>query len=231
MIRHSHHLLAWSRRAVALCALALSLPLGAAERGTGDLGLIIERAAGSVQIIETTGNTALGRVEGLGDLSHASVVFSRDGRYGFVFGRDGGLSKVDLLQMRLVGRVEQAGNSIGGAISQDGRVVAVANYEPGGVRLFDSATLAPLAEIPATYGADGKRSKVIGLVDAPGQRFVFSLWDAGEIWDPACCTWSTSRAAARSGSRCAIRIRSWSMTPRPSRRSPGSPPTSRAGSS
>ncbi len=181
MISQSHHRLGWSR-AVALCALALSLPLGAAERGTGDLGVIIERAAGSVQIIETTGNTALGRVEGLGDLSHASVVFSRDARYAFVFGRDGGLSKVDLLQMRLVGRVEQAGNSIGGAISQDGRVVAVANYEPGGVRLFDSATLAPLAEIPATYGANGKRSKVIGLVDAPGQRFVFSLWDAGEIW-------------------------------------------------
>ena len=75
----------------------------------------------------------------------------------------------------------QGGNSIGGAISQDGRLVAVSNYEPGGVRVFDAATLAQVADIPATYG-NGQLSKVIGLVDAPGQRFVFSLWDAGEIW-------------------------------------------------
>ncbi|MHA1600714.1 MAG: cytochrome D1 domain-containing protein, partial [Alphaproteobacteria bacterium] len=29
---------------------------------------------------------------------------------------------------------------------------------------------------------DGVRSKVVGLVDAPGNRFVFTLYDAGEIW-------------------------------------------------
>ena len=28
----------------------------------------------------------------------------------------------------------------------------------------------------------GKRSRVVGLVDAPGQRFVFSLFDTDEIW-------------------------------------------------
>ncbi len=163
--------------------LSLLLPLQSfAERGTGDLGLFIERASGSVQLIETSGNTALGRIEGLGDLSHASVVFSRDERYAFVFGRDGGLSKVDLLEKRLVKRIQQGGNSIGGAISQDGRLVAVSNYAPGGVRIFDTETLDLVADIPATYGERGERSKVVGLVDAPGNRFVFSLWDAGEIW-------------------------------------------------
>jgi protein NirF len=29
---------------------------------------------------------------------------------------------------------------------------------------------------------DGSSSKVVGLVDAPGNRFVFSLYDANEIW-------------------------------------------------
>ncbi|MBM3561003.1 MAG: protein nirF, partial [Alphaproteobacteria bacterium] len=149
-------------------------------RGTGDLGIVVERAAGSVLVIDTSERRVLGRVEGLGDLSHASAVFSRDQRYAYVFGRDGGLTKVDLLARRIAGRVVQAGNSIGGAISGDGRVVAVANYEPGGVRLFDSATLAPLAEIPATVW--GERSKVVGLEDAPGRRFTFSLFEAGEIW-------------------------------------------------
>lgn len=151
-------------------------------RGTGDLGIVIERASGSVQVIETSNNTSLGSIEGLGDLSHASAVYSRDGRFAYVFGRDGGLTRLDLLSMKIDKRVIQAGNSIGGAISQDGRLVAVSNYEPGGVKIFDAATLKLVADIPAVYGNNKQQSKVIGLVDAPGQQFVFSLWDAGEIW-------------------------------------------------
>jgi len=150
-------------------------------RGTGDLGMVIERANGSVQLVSTTERAAIGRVAGLGDLSHASVVYSRDGRYGYVFGRDGGLTKVDLLRGRIDRRVVQSGNSIGGAISQDGTLVAVANYVPGGVRVFRADTLELVADIPAAYG-DGKLSKVVGIEDAPGNRFVFSLFDAGEIW-------------------------------------------------
>ena len=151
-------------------------------RGTGDLGIVIERASGSIQVIETTGRTSLCTIKGLGDLSHASAGFSRDERFAFVFGRDGGLTKVDLLACEIARRIVQAGNSIGGAISQDGRLVAVSNYQPGGIKVFDSDTLDLVADIPATYGADGARSKVVGLVDAPGNRLVFSLYDAGEIW-------------------------------------------------
>jgi protein NirF len=167
-----------------LPTLAFGLLTGspAAARGTGDLGLVIERASSSVQIIETSGNTSIGRIEGLGDLSHASIVYSRDGRYGYVFGRDGGLSKLDILNAELVGRTLQSGNSIGGAISQDGRLIAVSNYKPGGVKVFDADTLALVADIPATFGDTQQRSKVIGLVDAPEHKFVFALWDAGEIW-------------------------------------------------
>ncbi|MCB1481434.1 MAG: protein nirF [Rhodobiaceae bacterium] len=157
---------------------------GAAElRGTGDLGLVIERATGSVLIVDTTHHEQIARVEGLGDLSHASAVFSRDERYAYVFGRDGGLTKIDMLEHVVVKRIMQAGNSIGGAISDDGTLVAVSNYEPGGVRVFDSETLELIADIPAAWGKDGKNlSKTIGLVDVPGRSFVFSLWDAGETW-------------------------------------------------
>ncbi len=150
-------------------------------RGTGDLGMVIERANGSVQLVSTTERAAIGRVAGLGDLSHASVVYSRDGRYGYVFGRDGGLTKLDLLRGRIDRRVVQSGNAIGGAISQDGTLLAVANYVPGGVRVFRADTLELVADIPAAYG-EGKLSKVVGIEDAPGNRFVFSLFDAGEIW-------------------------------------------------
>jgi protein NirF len=155
--------------------------IGAAPRGTGDLGIVIERANGAVLVVETTGHRVLGRIEGLGDLSHASAVFSRDERYAYVFGRDGGLSKIDLLAMRIDKRIVQAGNAIGGAISDDGTLVAASNYDPGGVKVFDAVTLAEVAAIPA-IGANGKASKTVGLVDIPGRRFVYTLYDAGEIW-------------------------------------------------
>ena len=166
-------------------ALAGCLLLGlagcATPRGSGDLGLVIERAAGRVQVVNTSQPRSLATIAGLGDLSHASLVYSRDARYAYVFGRDGGLTKVDLLCRRIDKRVLQSGNAIGGAISQDGRLIAVSNYTPGGVKVFDAATLEALADIPAVYGS-GQHSKVVGLVDAPGNRFVFSLYDAGEIW-------------------------------------------------
>lgn len=166
---------------LSLALLALAGCAGPPLRGTGDLGVVVERSAGRLALIETSTGSLLDRIEGLGDLSHASVVFSRDERFAFVFGRDGGLTKVDLLERRIAKRVVQAGNSIGGAIGQDGSWVAVANYEPGGVKIFDSATLDLLADIPA-IGADGKRSKVVGIAEAGEGRLVYSLYDAGEIW-------------------------------------------------
>ncbi|WP_417791498.1 cytochrome D1 domain-containing protein [Stutzerimonas xanthomarina] len=174
------------KRPSLLLAVA-SLLLGACTqqplRGTGDLGVVVERATGALQIIETSGQSRLARVEGLGDLSHASVVFSRDERFAYVFGRDGGLTKVDLLRQRIDRRVVQGGNSIGGAISQDGKLIAVGNYEPGGVKVFDAETLELVADIPATPLADGSRnSRVVGVLDAPGRRFIYSLFDTHETW-------------------------------------------------
>ena len=160
---------------VSISAILLGVAQAQEPRATGDLGVVVERASGSLLIIDQSEHAAIGRVEGLGDLSHASVVFSADARFAFVFGRDGGLTKVDLLTQSIAARVMQSGNAIGGAISDDGQLVAVSNYEPGGVRVFDAATLAMVADI--TTG-----SKTIGLVDAPGRRFVFTLWDAGETW-------------------------------------------------
>lgn len=159
-------------------------------RGTGDMGIVIERAAGSLKVVDTSNHSELFQVTGLGDLSHASAVYSRDARYVYIFGRDGGLTKVDILCGKIVKRVVQGGNSIGGAISQDGALIAVSNYEPGGVKIFSSDDLSLVADIPATAIANGKQSKTVGLVDAPGQRFVVSLYDSGESWiidmsDPA----------------------------------------------
>lgn len=176
-------------KGAALAGGLMSLPDRASasceRRGTGDLGIVVERATGSVIIVDTTKRVALGRVEGLGDLSHASAVFSRCERYAYVFGRDGGLTKLDLLDMRVDKRVIQAGNAIGGAISDDGRLVAASNYDPGGIKVFDAETLAEVASVPA-IGASGKPSKTVGLADLPGRKFIYTLYDAGEIWIADC---------------------------------------------
>ncbi len=158
-----------------LAATLMMTTAQAEPTATGDLGLVIERAKGSVLLVDQSDRAALARIEGLGDLSHASLVYSPDERFAYVFGRDGGLTKVDIVTRQIVNRVVQAGNAIGGAISDDGKLVAVSNYEPGGVRVFDADTLEMVADIPT-------ESKTIGLVDAPGRRFVFTMWDTGETW-------------------------------------------------
>ncbi|WP_209507048.1 MULTISPECIES: cytochrome D1 domain-containing protein [unclassified Ruegeria] len=160
---------------LSLAATLMMTTAQAEPMATGDLGLVIERASGSVLLVDQSDRAALARIEGLGDLSHASLVYSPDERFAYVFGRDGGLTKVDIVTRQIVNRVVQSGNAIGGAISDDGTLVAVSNYEPGGVRVFDAQTLEMVADIPTG-------SKTIGLVDAPGRRFVFTMWDTGETW-------------------------------------------------
>jgi protein NirF len=166
------------------CALAalmmFCLPFGVMAQttggmATGDLGLVIERASGSLVVIDRSDRAAIGRIEGLGDLSHASLTYGPDERFAYVFGRDGGLSKVDILERKVVARTIQAGNSIGGAISDDGQLIAVSNYEPGGIKVFDADTLELVADIPAA-------GKTVGLVDVPGRRFAWAVWDTGEVF-------------------------------------------------
>ncbi|RMF19071.1 MAG: protein nirF [Candidatus Dadabacteria bacterium] len=154
------------------CSTIATLP---PDAGTASLGVVIERADGAVTVIDFWREQVLGRIDGLGDLSHASVVFSPDARYAYVFGRDGGLTKLDLVARKIAARTMQSGNSIGGAISCDGHIIAVSNYKPGGVRFFRASDLAPLGRHDA--------GRTVGLVDAAPCRFVASDMDNGAIWE------------------------------------------------
>lgn len=177
---------------VFLILLALSLPRqsSADERrwGTASLVVVIERQAGSVLIIDSSRHELLGRISGLGNLTHATVKFSPDARYAYVIGREAQVSKIDLLALKLVKQVDGGKLGIGGVISQDGKYVILSNYVPGEVRILDADTLELVKSIPALYTdageKDGKElpSRVVGLVDAPGNLLVFSLMDANSIW-------------------------------------------------
>ena len=76
---------------LAACATAQAPP----RAGSGDLGVVVGRASGTLSVVDTSQRSVLGRIDGLGDLSHASVVYARDGATAFVFGRDGALTKVN----------------------------------------------------------------------------------------------------------------------------------------
>lgn len=175
-----------------LILLTLGLPLqsSAEERrwGTASLVVVVERQAGSVLIIDSSRHELLGRISGLGNLTHATVKFSPDARYAYVLGRTGEVSKIDLLTLKLVKQVNAGKLSVGGVVSQDGKYVALSNYVPGEVRILDADTLELVKTIPALYTdtseKDGKElpSRVVGLVDAPGNLLVFSLMDGNSIW-------------------------------------------------
>lgn len=166
---------------LSLCFPGILLACGN-SRTTGDMGIVIERATGSLLVVEHSNDEILCRVKGLGDLSHASAVFSRDQAYAYIFGRDGGLSKVDIRQGKVVKRIIQGGNSIGGAISQSGKYIAVSNYEPGGIKIFRSDDLSLVKDIPAFIQGSDKRSKTVGLVDIPGEQFVYSSFEGNDIY-------------------------------------------------
>ena len=71
---------------------------GSELRGTGDLGVVLSVPDGRVLIVEHTNNTRLEQIEGaLATCRMRRWCFRAMPRFAYVFGRDGGLTKVDLL--------------------------------------------------------------------------------------------------------------------------------------
>lgn len=147
--------------------------------------VVVERESGSVLVFDASRHVLLGRVEGLGNLVHATVKFSKDQRYAYVLGREAVVSKIDLYTLRVVRQVKAGAWSVGGAITADGRHIALSNYAPGEVRFLSADTLETVRAIPAERPLpDGtvKRARVAGLVDAPGNLVVFALMEADGVW-------------------------------------------------
>ncbi|MBI3753178.1 MAG: protein nirF [Deltaproteobacteria bacterium] len=153
--------------------------------GTASLMVIVERESGSVIVIDSSRHKFLGRVSGLGNLTHATVKFSKDARFAYVIARDASVSKIDLLSLKLVKKVRAGEDSVGGVMTQDGKYIALSNYLPGEVRILDAETLETVKTIPAEKELpDGKKvqSRVVGLLDAPGNLLIFSLMDGNATW-------------------------------------------------
>ncbi|MBI1912912.1 MAG: protein nirF [Deltaproteobacteria bacterium] len=153
--------------------------------GTSALMVIVERESGKVAIIDSVNHELIGRVEGLGNLRHATMVFSRDARYAYIISRDGVVSKVDLIELKLANQAKVGENSIGIAISRDNKYIMVCNYQPGSVVIVDSDTLKKVKEIPAEFEkADGTKalSRTVGPLDTPDNLMIFGLMEGNGVW-------------------------------------------------
>jgi len=149
----------------------------AAQWGTGALMVVVEREKGSVLVIDSAqDHKILGEVNGLGVLHHASVSFSRGGRYAYIISRNGLLSKIDLVNLKVASQIKVGESAVGLAITQDNKYIAISNYKPGNIVIVSDETFKIVKTIPAD------RSKTVGLVDAPGNLLVVSLMDTDQIW-------------------------------------------------
>ena len=168
-----------------VAALALVAGGAAHGEGVGARVFVVERASESLAVYDLRERRVLPRrIEGLGDMRHATMVFSPDLRYGFLATRNGKVSRVDLEKLVVDREVFSSHNSIDNAISQDGRFLAVGEYAPGGLTILDVETLKIKKRLLGEYVKDGKTcgSRVTGVVDAPGNRFVCVLMEGQEIW-------------------------------------------------
>lgn len=173
-----------------LAAASVLASGAAADEGTvpaevGGRVFVVEREDGRLAVYDYLHRRLLDRrIEGLGNLRHATMTFSPGLRFGYVAARDGLLSRIDLESLRVVGQARVSSNSIDIAISQDGRFIATAEYQPGGLTILDAKSLKIVRRIPAQVQRDGKtlRSRVTGVVDAAGNRFVCSLMEGAEVW-------------------------------------------------
>ena len=152
--------------------------------GVAQRVFVVERAHGTLAVYDLVERRVTHRIEGFGDLRHATMTFSPDLRWGFVATRSGVTSRVDLSDGTRDLAVRTSDNSIDLAIAQDGRSLAIAEYYPGGVTIVDPSSMRVRARLPGTFDHAGRsyHSRVTGIVDAPRMRFVCALIEGREVW-------------------------------------------------
>ena len=90
---------------------------------------------------------------------HGGPKFTPDGRYVFFASRDGWVSKFDIWNLKVVAEVRAGLNARNAAVSSDGRYVAVANYLPGNLVIFDADL--KLLKVAKAASSSGKYAYVL----------------------------------------------------------------------
>jgi len=149
---------------------------------TEDLMAIVEKDAEKLLFIDGSTHTTVGRIHSIGFQPHTSV-FSPDARYMYIIARDGWLTKIDLETLKPVKSISVGVNSRGTALTDDGKYLAIGNYDPGNVVIVDPSTMTILKTIPTTGKLDGKNieSRVGAMVEY-GDKIIATLKDLNSVW-------------------------------------------------
>ncbi len=126
-----------------------------------NLFLVVEGGKGEVCVMEGKGFNVLDRVK-VGKI-HGGPKFDYSFRYAYMVSRDGWIVKYDLYGLKEIARIRAGINTRNIAVSDDGRMLAVANYLPQGVVLIDTESMKPVkmltstGRIGAVYNMKGKK--------------------------------------------------------------------------
>ena len=139
-----------------------------------NLFMVVEGGKGRVAIMDGDSFEVIDTVK-VGAI-HGGPKFDYSLRYAYMVSRDGWVVKYDLYQMREAGRVRVGINTRNIAVSDDDRLLAVANNLPMNIVILDTETMEPVeiievgAKVGAVYNLKGR-----GL-------FVASMRGMSELW-------------------------------------------------
>jgi len=147
-----------------------------------DLMLVVENEKGSVLAINGRTHTPIGRVKKMGSKVHTQVA-SPDGNFSYFIARNGWLTKIDLRTLEPIAFLKVGEKSRGTALTDDGKIVAVGNYEPKNVVLVDAETFKIVKKIELSAMEDGKmtNSRAGALVEF-GDKIFIALKDLAAVW-------------------------------------------------
>ncbi len=155
--------------------------------GTGNLMVVVERDNKSILVIDGTDLEVIKRISLPNTTQPHAPVFSPDGRYYYVMGRNGYYAKVDLLAQKIVAEQTIGTDSRGSAISINGKYIFAGNYSPGSAVIMDASDLSILKRFEGPEAlVEGKirASRCSSITDIGGVKDLMAVaWkDAGQVW-------------------------------------------------
>jgi YVTN family beta-propeller protein len=147
-----------------------------------ELMVIVEKDAEKLLFIDGVSHTEIGRIHDIGFQPHTSV-YSPDGAYMFIISRDGWLTKIDLKTLDPITSLSVGDNSRGTALTDDGKYIAIGNYEPGSIVIVDPSTMKILKIIDTVGEINGAQveSRVGALIE-DGDHIIAALKDLNSVW-------------------------------------------------
>ena len=159
--------------------------------------IAIERDAGKIAVIDGDKKEVVTHIDTgyavhvLKTVEHHETLHAKDaGRFWYIMGRDGLMSKVDLWAMpgkMLVASVQVAYDARDVAVSGDGKYVIGGGYWPPHFVIADAMTMEPLKVVSARgVNVDGEyvnESRVAAIYDTPkSTSWLVAMKELGQMW-------------------------------------------------